>query len=99
MALERYLKLDHQKEIDGWNEKARWLASQLQGIRGLDAQYAINTKGYADVDLSWDESIIPITHDELRPAFSPEVPGSSTTEPRSGSASSTTTRWRWWRDG
>jgi L-seryl-tRNA(Ser) seleniumtransferase len=66
VALERYLKLDHDKEIAGWNEKARWLAAQLQGIRGLTAEYAVNTKGYADVDLSWDESVIPLTHDELR---------------------------------
>ena len=66
VALERYLKLDHEKEIEGWNAKARWLASRLQGIRGLHAEYAINTKGYADVDLSWDENVIPLTHDELR---------------------------------
>jgi L-seryl-tRNA(Ser) seleniumtransferase len=66
VALERYLKLDHDKEIAGWNEKAQWLASRLQGIRGLTAEYAVNTKGYADVDLSWDESVIPLTHDELR---------------------------------
>ena len=66
VALERYLKLDHEKEIAGWNDKARRLASQLQGIRGLTAEYAVNTKGYADVDLSWDESVIALTHDELR---------------------------------
>lgn len=66
VALERYLKLDHEKEIADWGEKARWLASQLQGIRGLSAEYAVNTKGYADVDLSWDEAVIPLTHDELR---------------------------------
>ncbi len=66
VALERYLNLDHDKEIAEWGEKARWLASQLQGIRGLAAEYALNTKGYADVDLSWDESVIPLTHDELR---------------------------------
>jgi L-seryl-tRNA(Ser) seleniumtransferase len=66
VALERYLKLDHDKEIAEWGEKARWLASELQGIRGLSAEYAVNTKGYADVDLSWDESVIPLTHDELR---------------------------------
>ena len=66
VALERYLKLDHEKEIEEWNAKARRLASRLQGIRGLDAEYAINTKGYADVDLSWDEHVIRLTHDELR---------------------------------
>jgi L-seryl-tRNA(Ser) seleniumtransferase len=66
VAVERYLKLDHEKEIADWGEKARRLASQLQGIRGLTAEYAVNTKGYADVDLSWDESVIRLTHDELR---------------------------------
>jgi L-seryl-tRNA(Ser) seleniumtransferase len=66
VALERYLKLDHERKISEWGEKARWLASKLQGIRGLSAEYAVNTKGYADVDLSWDESVIPLTHDELR---------------------------------
>jgi L-seryl-tRNA(Ser) seleniumtransferase len=66
VALERYLKLDHEKEIADWGEKARWLAAELRGIRGLTAEYAVNTKGYADVDLSWDESVIPLTHDELR---------------------------------
>jgi L-seryl-tRNA(Ser) seleniumtransferase len=82
VALERYLKLDHEKEIAGWNEKARRLAAQLQGIRGLTAEYAVNTKGYADVDLSWDESVIPITHDELRRrllAGSPRVTYDGTT--------------------
>jgi L-seryl-tRNA(Ser) seleniumtransferase len=66
VAVERYLKLDHEKEIADWGEKARRLASELQGIRGLTAEYAVNTKGYADVDLSWDESVIRLTHDELR---------------------------------
>ncbi len=82
VALERYLKLDHSKEIEGWNEKARWLAERLQGIRGLSAEYAVNTKGYADVDLSWDESIIPLTHDELRKrllAGSPRIAYDGTT--------------------
>ncbi len=82
VALERYLKLDHDKEIAGWNEKARWLASELQGIRGLSAEYAVNTKGYADVDLSWDESVIPLTHDEVRQrllAGSPRVTYDGTT--------------------
>ena len=66
VALEQYLKLDHENEIEGWNAKAKRLASRLQGIPGLNAEYAINTKGYADVDLSWDESVIRLTHDELR---------------------------------
>lgn len=66
VALERYTKLDHEAELAQWSEMARWLEGQLQGIRGVAAEYAINTKGYADVDLSWDENVIPLTHAELR---------------------------------
>lgn len=66
VAVEAYVKRDHQKDIETWNERARWLAAELQGIGGLTAEYAVNTKGYADVALSWDESIIPVTHAELR---------------------------------
>jgi L-seryl-tRNA(Ser) seleniumtransferase len=66
VALERYTKLDHEREIERWNERARWLASELQGIRGLQAEYAVNAKGYADVDLTWDETLFPFDHAELR---------------------------------
>jgi seryl-tRNA(Sec) selenium transferase len=66
VALERYLRMDQDEEIARWEEKARWLAAELQGIRGVRAEVAENTKGYADVDLSWDETILPLTHDELR---------------------------------
>ena len=48
------------------DDEQQRLADALDGIPGLRAEVAVNTKGYADVDLSWDESIIPITHTELR---------------------------------
>ena len=66
IALDRYVKLDHVAVIAGWNAKAKWLADQLQGIPGLTAEYAMNTMGYADVDLVWDEKIIPLTEEEVR---------------------------------
>jgi len=66
VALNRYVLLDHEKEIETWNRKARWIAEQLQGIPGLTAEYAVNTMGYADVDLSWDEAIIRLTPGEAR---------------------------------
>lgn len=66
VALERYRRLDHEREIETWNDRARWLANELQGIQGLRAEYAVNTKGYADVDLSWDESVFPFDQAELR---------------------------------
>jgi L-seryl-tRNA(Ser) seleniumtransferase len=66
VALERFVALDMDAEIVRWNAKARWLADQLADIPGLDARYAENTSGYADVDLSWDREMIPLTSPELR---------------------------------
>lgn len=66
VALDRFVKRDHEAVIAGWNAKARWLAEQLQGIPGLKADYAMNTMGYADVDLSWDEEIIPLSQEEAK---------------------------------
>jgi len=66
VALDRYVNLDQEAVIAGWNAKARWLADQLHGIPGLRAEYAMNTMGYADVDLSWDEKIIPLTEQEIK---------------------------------
>lgn len=64
-ALERYIKLDETEMIAGWNKKAEWLADQLQDIPGLQASYEMNTFGYADVELTWDESIIPLSREEV----------------------------------
>jgi len=66
VALDRYVSFDHEAVIAGWNAKARWLADQLQGIPGLRAEYALNTMGYADVDLAWDENFIPLTEQEVK---------------------------------
>jgi len=65
-ALERYVALDQEALVEGWNSKARWIADQLQDIRGLNAEYAINTVGYADVELTWDQAVFPLTPSEVR---------------------------------
>jgi hypothetical protein len=52
--------------IEGWNRRAQWLADQLEGIPGVNAEYAINTFGYADVELTWDQKIIPLSRDEVK---------------------------------
>jgi len=66
VALEHYVKRDHEQDLETWRRRSEWLAAELSGIRGLDAEVAVNTKGYADVDLSWDEGLFPWTHAELR---------------------------------
>ncbi len=64
-ALERYVALDENEEIAAWNAKARWLADQLQGIDGLEARYELNTHGYHDVELLWDEAVIPLSREDV----------------------------------
>ena len=64
-ALERYVALDEDAEIAAWNGKARWLADQLQGIDGLEARYELNTHGYYDVELLWDEAVIPLSREDV----------------------------------
>ena len=66
VALERYVKQDHAAEMERWNARARRAGDQLQGIPGLTAAYAVNTAGYGDADLTWDESVIPLNRETLR---------------------------------
>ncbi len=66
VALERAVALDQDAVMAEWNARAQWLAGQLQGINGLQAEYKLNTAGYGDVDLTWDESTISLTEAEVR---------------------------------
>jgi L-seryl-tRNA(Ser) seleniumtransferase len=66
VALERYLKLDYDAVMRGWEAKARYIAEQLKGLSGVVAQVAVNTAGYHDVDLSWDQRVIPLTPQEVK---------------------------------
>jgi len=66
VALERFAKADHVAETARWNARARRVVERLQGIRGLTAAYALNTAGYGDADLTWDEREIALDRDSLR---------------------------------
>lgn len=61
VALERYVKLDHATLLANWRKKARYIADELRGISGLHAQYTPNSRGFADVVLTWDRTVIPVT--------------------------------------
>lgn len=61
VALNRWVSLDHEAVIETWNRKSRYLVEMLQGIPGLTAEYAPSPKGYADVRITWDEAVIPLT--------------------------------------
>ncbi len=73
-AVERFIEIDEDAMIAGWNRKARWLADQLQDIPGLDASYEINTAGYADVELIWDQEVIPLSRDDVDKALKDGTP-------------------------
>jgi L-seryl-tRNA(Ser) seleniumtransferase len=60
-ALNRYVELDHEAVFDTWARKAQYVSDQLQGIPGLTARPKVSKKGYADVELTWDQSIIRMT--------------------------------------
>lgn len=66
VALERAVAIDQEAEVAGWNERARWVSQQLQDIPGVEARWEMNNSGYADVDLSWDESVIPMDVAEFK---------------------------------
>lgn len=66
VALEHFVKSDHMAEMERWNARARRIVERLQGIPGLTASYAVNTAGYGDADLAWDENVIPLNRDSLR---------------------------------
>lgn len=66
VALDRYLTLDLDAIEKSWTVKAQYIADQLKGIPGLTAVVALNTAGYTDVDLSWDERVIPLTEQQVK---------------------------------
>lgn len=74
VALEQYVKTDHTAETLRWNDRARRIVDRLQGIRGLRATYAVNTAGYGDADLAWDEREIALNRDSLRRALASGTP-------------------------
>ena len=63
-ALNRYVSLDHEAVLEGWNKKTRYVVDQLADVPGLNAESKMNSHGFADISLSWDREIIPLTGQE-----------------------------------
>lgn len=66
VALERAVRIDQAAEIEAWNDRARWLAGELEGLPGVVARYAPNNGGYGDVDLEWDQAVVPVEPQEFK---------------------------------
>lgn len=64
VALNRFVELDHDAIDKAWTRSARYVADQLQGIPGLNAEYMRGRQtplGYDSIKLTWDPQIIPLT--------------------------------------
>jgi L-seryl-tRNA(Ser) seleniumtransferase len=66
VALQRFVTLDHTAQAERWATMARRIVAELQGVPGLTATYALNTAGFGDTDLRWDEHEIALNRDTLR---------------------------------
>jgi L-seryl-tRNA(Ser) seleniumtransferase len=66
VALERAVRINQAAEVEDWNARAQWLAGELAVVPGVVARYAMNNGGYADVDLEWDQSVIPVEPREFK---------------------------------
>ena len=73
-AVERYIALDEDAMFAEWNSKARWITDQLQDIPGLEANYEINTADYAEVELIWDQDVIPLSRADVNNALKDGTP-------------------------
>src|SRR5439155_8000160 len=61
IALEQYVKLDHETMLAKWSRRSRYIVDQLKGVPGLSAEYRMTSQGFANAVLIWGKSVIPIT--------------------------------------
>ena len=66
VALDRYVGLDHDRVYAEWRRKAEYIANELQGIPGLMADVPQDDRGKPRVDLTWDQSTVPLSAAEVR---------------------------------
>jgi seryl-tRNA(Sec) selenium transferase len=60
VALEQYVKMDHDAMLAKWSRRSRYIVDQLRGVPGLTAEYRMTSQGYANAVLIWDKTRIPI---------------------------------------
>jgi uncharacterized pyridoxal phosphate-dependent enzyme len=64
VAIEQYLRQDERTVLERWTKTAQYIVNELQGVPGLTATLRMTAKGFADVLLSWDKAVIPLTEQE-----------------------------------
>ena len=65
-ALNRYERLDYEALEAEWARKARYIVGELSDVKGLTAEVRMNTRGFAELDLAWDEQVIPVSPEAAR---------------------------------
>lgn len=60
VALEQYVRLDHDAMLAKWSRRSRYIVDQLRGVPGLAPEYRMTSQGYANAVLVWDKKVIPI---------------------------------------
>ena len=66
VALDRYVRLDHERVYADWRRKAVYIADELQGIPGLVTDVPQDDRGKPRVDLTWDQNTVPLSAAEVR---------------------------------
>ena len=66
VALNRYERLDYEALEAEWARKARYIVGELSDVKGLTAEVRMNTRGFAELDLAWDEQVIPVSPEAAR---------------------------------
>jgi uncharacterized pyridoxal phosphate-dependent enzyme len=61
VALEQYVKMDHDAVMTKWTKRSRYIVDQLRGVPGMSAELRMTSQGYANAVLIWDKNVIPIS--------------------------------------
>lgn len=66
VALDQYVNRDERAALAGYSRMARYIVEQLQDVPGLKATLRRSSKGFDDVEFSWDRQIIPLDEVEVQ---------------------------------
>jgi L-seryl-tRNA(Ser) seleniumtransferase len=61
VALEQYVKMDHDAALAKWTRRSKYIVDQLKGVPGMAAEVRTSPQGYGNAVLIWDQGVIPIT--------------------------------------
>jgi seryl-tRNA(Sec) selenium transferase len=60
VAIEEYVRSDERASLSRCTGMARYIAHELEAIAGLTPKLRLNSKGFEDVELRWDRTILPL---------------------------------------